>query len=524
MNWLYGLPVAIASLFAMRPLVHWFQLESYQFPGYFRTIRRNMPRAALPGLVLAVASLVLLLCSQVYHSVLVRLLVLAVLLPIGMQCAQLAENRQAKKPLVYTARVKRLCVVSGLLFAFLCILLSLPGWLPLSFFPLLLPLWTALAGLLAWPVEKLISTLYLNSAKKKLRSRPDLLRIGITGSYGKTSVKFILATLLEERFQVLATPGSFNTPMGLTRVIREKLEPSHQIFLAEMGARHRRDIKDLCRLVHPQMGVLTSVGPQHLDTFGSLEKIIETKYDLMRAVPSDGACFFPDDGDICTGLWRRTEGKEKHLAGLKQAEGVEIWAEDVQVSSEGSAFMLCTAGERIACHTKLLGAHNIQNILLASAVCRKLGMSLKQISRGITRLEPVAHRLQLIPAAGGITMIDDAFNSNPMGAARALGVLKQFAGRRIIVTPGMVELGEKEADYNRTFGTQMKDCVDLAVLVGAKHTQPIAEGMRSAGFAKEQILSVGSLDEALAKLREISKPGDVILFENDLPDNYSEMK
>lgn len=140
-------------------------------------------------------------------------------------------------------------------------------------------------------VEKLISEMYFRDAQRKLRERPDLIKIGITGSYGKTSVKFILGTLLQEKYQTLVTPASFNTPMGVTRIIREKLRPAHQVFVAEMGARHVGDIREMCRLVHPTLGVLTSVGPQHLDTFKTLERIKQTKYELMEAIPQDGCCF-----------------------------------------------------------------------------------------------------------------------------------------------------------------------------------------------------------------------------------------
>ena len=379
----------------------------------------------------------------------------------------------------------------------------------------------ALGGLCAWPIEKLVSEMYFRDAQKKLAARPDLIRIGITGSYGKTSVKFILGTILQEKFQVLVTPSSFNTPMGVTRIIREKLMPAHQVFVAEMGARHVGDIKELCRLVHPHHGVLTSVGPQHLDTFHTLERIKYTKYELMDAIPDGGCCFFPDDKAICRELFDKTR-KTKRLCSVHPgAEDADVWATDIHVSPAGSSFILHTLNDEIACQTKLLGEHNIQNIILAATVGLHLGMNLRQIARGISRITPVEHRLQLIPSTG-VTIIDDAFNSNPKGAQAALKVLREFEGRRIIITPGMVELGDGEDDFNHEFGLMMADCVDVAILVGKKHTSPIAKGLKEAGFPKENLYVVSSLDEATAILRQIGHPGDVALFENDLPDNYSE--
>ncbi|MBQ8312619.1 MAG: UDP-N-acetylmuramoyl-tripeptide--D-alanyl-D-alanine ligase [Clostridia bacterium] len=515
---LYALAVAAACLLASRGLIHYFQLESYQFPGYFRTLKRNWKNALLPGLLLTVVLLAVGFFLRNADSAVLRVLVTlcALLITLGaIGHFDLLNVKKAKKPLVFTPRVKRLYAVAAVVYFLICWVLPF-NWT----FPLLLPLWVALAGLLAWPIEKLISEMYFRDAQRMLKARPDLIKIGITGSYGKTSVKFILGTMLSEKYQTLVTPSSFNTPMGVTKIIRTKLQPAHQVFVAEMGARHVGDIKEMCRLVHPTYGVLTSVGPQHLDTFKTIDRIKKTKYELMDAIPEGGCCFFPDDGAICRELFDKTT-KTKRLCCLNGNGTADVWAEDVTVSPAGSHFMLCTKDGSIACETKLLGEHNIQNILLAATVCLHLGLTLRQISRGIARLSPVEHRLQLIPSTG-VTIIDDAFNSNPRGAEAALKVIREFPGRRIIITPGMVELGEGEDEFNRVFGRKMADCVDVAILVGVKHTQPIAEGLKEAGFGEGNIHPVRSLDEAAALLRQIGRPGDVALFENDLPDNYSE--
>ena len=531
--WLIALGVGVSSLLASRSLMHYFQLESYQFPGYFRTLKRNLLRAVLPGLIMTAYLMLLLLVHRSLDrtmdegSILRLLLALAAVILCcigGWWCKSIMQVKKAKKPFVVTMRVKRTYITSAILFTLLCAMggFLLTGAEPrlyfIGLFPLLLPLWVALGGLCAWPVEKLVSELYFRDAQKKLAARPDLIKIGITGSYGKTSVKFILGTILQEKFQVLVTPSSFNTPMGVTRIIREKLMPAHQVFVAEMGARHVGDIKELCRLVHPHHGVLTSVGPQHLDTFHTLERIKKTKYELMDAIPETGCCFFPDDQAICRELYDKT-GKEKRLCSVHG--NADIWASDIHVSPEGSSFMLHTADDAILCKTRLLGEHNIQNIILAAMVGLHLGMTLKQIARGIRKIEPVEHRLQLLPSAG-VTIIDDAFNSNPKGAQAALKVIREFDGRRIIITPGMVELGAGEEQFNQEFGSMMAECVDVAILVGKKHTAPIARGLREAGFPEENICVVSSLDEATVILRKIGRPGDVALFENDLPDHYSE--
>lgn len=516
---LYAIAVAAGCLLASRGLIHYFQLESYQFPGYYRTVKRNAVKALLPGGVLTVYGVLMRLIGGPLTMRFSDMCLALAYVALGMALLQMQKKQKAKKALVFTPRIKRLYAVAAVVFVLLFWGASaLSDWLMLLL-PLLLPALVALAGLLAWPIEKLISEMYFRDAQRMLKQRPDLIKIGITGSYGKTSVKFILGTMLQEKYQTLITPSSFNTPMGVTKIIRTKLQPAHQVFVAEMGARHVGDIKEMCRLVHPHYGVLTSVGPQHLDTFKSIERIKKTKYELMDAIPEDGCCFFPDDGAICRELYDKTT-KDKRLACV-HAGDADIWAEDITVSPAGSSFMLCTKEERVRCETKLLGEHNIQNIVLAASVCLHLKMTMRQIARGIARIAPVEHRLQLLPSAG-VTIIDDAFNSNPRGANAALDVIRQFSGRRIIITPGMVELGTEETAFNREFGNKMASCVDVAILVGKKHTQPIQEGLKEAGFPEKNLHVTASLEEAAAILRQIGQPGDTALFENDLPDNYSE--
>ena len=516
------LAAAAAALLCARKLLHYFQLESYQFYGYFRTLGRQWKTAVLPPAVLGALFFALskggnalyaaAAPQRIWKQLCIMGVVCGLILALGVGASAFLSRGKEKKPFVMTARMKRLYVILGVVTAVFC-------WLSPAC-AALLPLLVALAALIALPIEKGINRMYMRDAQRRMDAQPGLIRIGITGSYGKTSVKNILNTILSQKYNVLSTPASFNTPMGLTRVIRERLEPAHQVFLAEMGARHRKDIKELTDFIHPSIGVLVSVGPQHLDTFKSLENIIQTKYDLIRAIPADGFAVFNDDHDICADLYEKTLNTPRAIVGRA---GGDAWAEDVSVSAQGSSFTLrFRDGGAIACQTRMLGAHNISNILLACAVARHLGLSDTQIQRGIGLLQPVEHRLQLLKSAGGVTVIDDAFNSNPKGASAALDVLSRFPGRRIIVTPGMVELGEKEAEYNRAFGREMAAAADVCVLIGKKHTLPIQEGLLEAGYPAGDMHVFSSLDEATSWLRGFMRSGDFILYENDLPDHYSE--
>ena len=511
-------------------ILHYFQLESYQFPGFFRTLQRNKIHTWLPGFTVAAISILLFYGYDLFvlqsGIAALQLSFQIILLPLsfglGILIARLFSERKAKKPFVYTNRAKRLFFTLFLVMAVFSLGLaqSAVSILP-CFWPLLLPLMVALAGLLAWPVEKLISELYFRDARRKLLSNSRLIRIGITGSYGKTSVKHILGTILSEKLPTLITPASFNTPMGVTRAIREKLTPSYQVFIGEMGARHVGDIREMCRLVRPTIGILTSVGSQHLDTFKTVERVAKTKYELMEALPKDGHGYFFDDDGYCKNLYERM-AKPKTLIGM-EPERSDCWCENVSVSPSGSQFELTIAGKgSVFCRTMLLGEHNIQNILLAAAVASDLGLSLKQISHGISKLQPVKNRLELITRPGSFTIINDAFNSNPVGAKAALKVLSSFPKRRIVITPGMVELGSQEAKYNREFGHCIAEMADIAIVVGKKRVLSIMEGMLEGGFTKEQIHQVASLEESTAVLHSLVLPSDTVLYENDLPDHYQE--
>ena len=541
-TWILCMSIVIGCLLAGKLLFHYFQLESYQFPGYFRTIRRNIKKAMIPGLSMTVLTAAVLLTGialfpertngSLFDSaeVVWFFAMPVILIAGGLFLGRKFNEKKTKKAFVQTPRMKRLYIVSFLIMTLLIFFftqlaynINIPESIKnifIALFPLFLPLLIALSGLFAWPIEKAISEMYFRDAQNILRDRNDLIRIGITGSWGKTSVKFILGTILEEKYHTLVTPASFNTPMGVTKVIRTKLEPGHRIFIAEMGARHVGDIREMCRLVHPQIGIITSVGPQHLDTFKTVERVAKTKYELIDALPEKGEAFFSDDNGICRQLYEKTVIK-RHLSGL-DSEKDDIWAENIKYSPEGSTFTLCFGNQRKDCSTMLLGELNIRNILLCASVSFSLGLNLEQIARGISKIRPVEHRLQLIRHSGGLNVIDDAFNSNIRGAKQAFEVLKQFPRKRIVVTPGMVELGDQEYEMNREFGAAMAGCCDTAILIGKKRSEAIIEGLKEKCYSEKAIRVVSSLDEATILIGQITQAGDTVLFENDLPDNYTE--
>lgn len=452
-----------------------------------------------------------------------------------------SDRTQAKKPFVFTSRAKRLYAINILLnvllditFVFIVIKLipTMNVYLFAAIFMVLLAFLfvtylfqgyiSLMANIISSPIEKEINNGYYNRAKEKIKRREDLIVVGVTGSFGKTSTKFILGTILGEKYNVLNTPESYNTPMGLSKVINNDLTKEHEVFIAELGARNIGDIREVSELVQPNIGVITSIGPTHIETFKNIDNIMKTKFELIEELSIEGLAVFNYDNEYIRKLAEKTF-KEKGLYGMKDIEELDFYAEDIKVSEKGSTFTIKDKkGNSILCTTKLLGKHNIYNILAAVTVARSLGLSFEEIKSGIGKIEPIRHRLNIMTPDTGVIIIDDAFNSNPIGAKAALDVLSEFKeAKKIIVTPGMVELGSMEEEANREFGINIGKVCDYVILVGEERTQPIYEGLMEANFNKNNIYVVNSLDESTEYIGKLAKAKDVVLFENDLPDHYN---
>lgn len=536
----------VVYMFLVPRMLHVMQLEGYQFQDYIRWVTKNPKKAFGSGikqlLICGIAYFLLMVgarfwISQVNPS---RESITNVLSYIGygmyvvfciVNILQIMKDRKerknAKKGLVYTARAKRLVFWNFILLLLLSLTyvfdkLFITQLMIYSIFVALLPVSMLLANWFAWPTERWVKEHYVSSARRKLKKKEyqNLIRIGITGSYGKTSTKYILKTILSEKYNVLATPESYNTTMGNVRIIREQLKPEHEVFISEMGARYPHDIAEICEFVRPQIGLITSIGPQHLETFKTIDKIVSTKAELIRSLDDNGVVVLPRDNEYCQKLYGQE--KRKKYCYTMRSKNADVYAKEITLNENGSNFIAVTKIGEINCTTKLLGEHNIENVLGAITIAVHLGLTKEQIEAGVAKIEPVPHRLQILNNNNGTIVIDDAFNSNPVGAKMALDVLKSFKGRKIIITPGMVELGESEEKENQKFGRHMADCTDIAILVGAKRSEPIVKGLREGKFDEMNIHVVANLEEATAKLAEISQVGDVILFENDLPDNYNE--
>ena len=429
------------------------------------------------------------------------------------------SQRVYVKDLVVTARVKRQIAVMAILLALIIFLGSFLGADILAVLVIVMSyLLIYPMALITMPIEEGIKKRYENEARQILNDNKRLIKVGITGSYGKTSTKNIINDIIADNKMTLITPASYNTPMGITRTIRELLKPIHEVFICEMGADKVGDITYLMDFVRPKYGIVTSIGPQHLNTFHSIDNIIKEKMEEIELLPLDGVGFINLDNEYIAS-YRFTNPCKKVSVGIEN-ENADLYARNIVYSKEGSKFDVTINGEEYHFKTSLLGKHNITNILLGIGLCLELGIEIKDIVKNVSRINQVEHRLE-VKKINGFTFIDDAFNSNPVGSKMALDVLSMMPGKRVIVTPGMIDLGEKEDEINRSFGEYMIDKADLVILVGEKQTKAIKEGLLSAGFDENNILVFKTVLEAFKYVYQNLTPADTILLENDLPDAFN---
>ena len=458
-------------------------------------------------------------------------LVILFLMFIGYGWHKKIVEDQNKKTLVITPRIKRLIFTLILLHIFpffffqmriddvhltWCILLIESIFLYLNVFVVFL------AMLINMPIEKIIYLHFKHKAQNKLSNMNDLKIIGITGSYGKTSCKNILSDILNVKYNALPTPKNLNTFNGLIMTVNNYMDKFTDVFIAEMGAYVRGEIGRLCKLIRPKYGILTTIGEAHLESFGSQENIQRGKFELIESLPTDGFGILNGDDPLQVSYELRNKVQIIWI-GIDN-KNVDVRAENIKCSSKGTSFDVIFKGDKrkYSFETKLLGKHNVYNILAAIACGREFGIEVKDLQMAVTGVKPIEHRLEL-KKLGNFYQIDDAYNSNPVGAKNACDILDMMSGMKIVVTPGMIELGEKEEEYNKKFGEEIAKVADLVILIGRKKTQSIREGLLLKGFDKDNIIVFNDVRDAYPYISNLAADKEVYaLFENDLPDTFNE--
>ncbi|MBQ8291121.1 MAG: UDP-N-acetylmuramoyl-tripeptide--D-alanyl-D-alanine ligase [Clostridia bacterium] len=497
------------------------QQSGYKNGSFLRWLKRkdNMlyNRLSVLALCIALSTAVVSLCFSFLGSRLA--LILSALPFVGLWTAYIgADTKYALKVrTVATGRVKRLFALyflftlcfTYLFIALLCFLsvwngsplYKLISFVPFALMGILLPFILCLANAVASVFENIRNGKFVKRAGQVL-NESEIIRVGVVGSYGKTSVKNILKTLLSEKYSVVETPESYNTPVGIAKTVFSEEFAGKEVFIAEMGARKRGDIKELCDLVKPDYAVFTGVCAQHLASFGAEEEILKEKSEIIAS----GAKV------VCG----------QTLIGKVSGENVVpvCQTENVSLQDKETSFTLVVKDKRIAVQTKLLGEAAVENIALAATLAYTLGLTAEEIERGVQRLDYIPHRLQLIEN-GGAYILDDGYNSNPRGAEEAVRALARFSGGKCIVTPGIVECGTLEEEINGKLGGIIAAAgIDKVILVGDTLVGVVKAGYLAAGGDEEKLTVVKTLDEAKTELSAWVQAGDCVLFLNDLPDVY----
>jgi UDP-N-acetylmuramoyl-tripeptide--D-alanyl-D-alanine ligase len=468
--------------------------------------------------------------------------------PIGIAIAWLVSAAAAqftwrwtspKRPLVMTARMRRLLIAGGFLAVVLAAGLAL-GILALH--PIVAVILvliaagvvTALseillvaANVVTKPAEARIRRHYLALASARIKLI-DPVVVAVVGSFGKTSTKHILAELLQPSVNTLPTRKSFNTLMGVTRVINEDLMPENRVFVVEMDAYAPGEITAISDLVHPKVAIITAIGPQHMERFGTIDRIAAALYEVATALPADGTLILYTGDDPGAALAQRARAEQRRLIRYALADDGEtvdadVVASSIRIDAHGGAFRWRWDAEGLDHEVTipLLGRHQVANVSAALAAIRTLGYSVDDAISAAASLEQVEHRLELMASAGPLTVIDDSYNANPVGVHNGLEVLAAMAdAHKFLITPGLVELGSVEDEENRRYGEHAAKVCDHVIVMSAKTSAALCAGLRDGGMSEDRIHVVDTLDDATRLLQSLSRPGDVVLFANDLPDTY----
>lgn len=429
-------------------------------------------------------------------------------------------------PLKFTARIERtygfivlLHIIFGTLFSLLVSFDTITSVLGME--AILSPFFAFLSFLMMKPIEWCIYQWYKRKAqKKRLQVNPKI--IAITGSYGKTTTKNYLYELLKYKYMVVQTPKSYNTPNGICLTINETMQSMDEIFICEAGASKLGDIEQICKLIHPSYGIVTEIGRQHLETFHSIDSVAKEKMKLIECLPKEGVGVINVDNPHIRDYALNHQCKLIRIGIYEEhtlpGQTKDVYAKDIQYGKTGLEFRVVHQKGELTVKTQILGRHQIYNLLACIAMALEFGIEHEEIERQINTLVPVKNRLEL-KMDDNITIIDDSFNSNEIGFLNALEVLSFFDGKKILITPGIVEAGKYEEEMNQSLAEEIKNKCDYVIFVRTQASKYISEGLEKLGF--QEYLFVETYQMAMAHAKEmISNQAGAILVENDVSDIY----
>jgi len=400
----------------------------------------------------------------------------------------------------------------------------------LLIFDILSPIIFSLIVLILEPFSILLRKRIMRKAEEKISNFKELITIGITGSFGKTSTKEFLSTILSEKFNVLKTKEHQNSEMGISNCILNELNLNHQVFIAEMGAYRKGGIKMLANIIKPKIGIITGVNEQHLATFGSIENLISAEggKELIESLPSDGLVIFNGDNKYLKDLYKETFILKRVYSVNKldlEKAGIEpdFWAEDIKVEKRFIHFTVKNKNNEIEYFTiNILGAHNVSNILAAITTAYDFGMSLKEISQACLKIKPEQGSINLFETKIGLNILDSSYSANPDGVIADLNYLSIYPRKKIIIMPCLIELGKVSKEIHQKIGRKIGEVCDLSIITTKDRYEDIKKGAIESGMKEENIIFDENTDTILKRIKNFVSVGDAVLIEGRVSKEFVE--
>ena len=462
-----------------------------------------------------------------FTTVITAILMLALYGFFSIRAVQQFQNTALKLPR-FTLRGSLIVSVVATTYVLLSTIVFLYfNKLILSWFLLadiLTPLFVAGSILSTHPLALWSKNRIIAKATKRREKFRNLLVIGVTGSYGKSSVKELIAAMLKDNFQVVKTPANINTDIGIARILLNNVTDKHNVFVVEMGAYRKGEIKKAAQIVKPQIGILTGINPQHISLFGSLQNIQKAKYELIEALPDKGLAVFNGDNENVLSLFRQCK-KPKRL--YTTADTLEKNYQTITVTSlkntpRGLEIVIAEKEEgKGILKSSLLGLHNATNIIGAATVARELNIKYSDIKKALLKIKAPPHTLRIRKGIKDSTVIDDAYAANEDGVLAALEVLNNMQeghGKKICIMQPLIELGDNAERVHKRIASRVAEVCDYLIVTSRDYFSTVFKEALDNGMDKEKVLCLPKSQEALRKAQEIIEKGDIVLIENRVPD------
>ncbi|MDD3735327.1 MAG: Mur ligase family protein [Candidatus Pacebacteria bacterium] len=502
--------------------VYFCQLKEYNFGRIFEELSRNfsifLPNVSIVAFVFFILSPIFL--QYQITSVLFNIVLSIFYFVLGSWAIFLIYQKKWKIPEFSPKAILFLCLVIlfniGIVYFLIDKSVNIFVYLTLLefLFPLVIFIFDFILEIPTFIITEYLAT----KAAKKRDQFKDLISIGITGSYGKTSTKDFLATILSEKFNVLKTERSINKRIGIAKTILQNLNENYDIFVCEVAAELKKGtIKKSAKVFKPQIGVLTGISQQHIRFFKDLDQLSQVKYELIEALPEDGMAFFNGSNDICQKLAKRTT-KPKIIYSLNKTENSDIWAENINQTQDSVSFEVKRKkGRGFKIEAPILGKNQVENLLGAIAVSLSLGMTIPEIRNGAGKVQNPFSSLKKRENKKGVFIIEDLFSENPNGVLAALDYLKIFNGKKIIIMPCLIELGKASDSIHETIGRKIGKVCDFAIITTPFYFSALKRGAIAEGMNEKNILQFSDPQKIKQIISPYLKRGNIILLEGRLP-------